>query len=237
MSTRENRCKISLLTLSEYVDGELGFFRYRLLSRHLRVCRECRERLSELKAADAIIHLARDRDEAVERAGAGLPGRLQVELGIGPLSDSDESEGRFGRARSRRRWIRPVAAAAAILFTFATGLIALHYPAREADALLALGMENRARASVLLDKAEAIEVQIHGIRLQLIQQDLREDVPQDTAAEERAAIEERLADLSELVVSLKAAARRYMRAYEAAVAAVERQDPGRSTPEPINGGR
>jgi anti-sigma factor RsiW len=235
MSGRQARCKINLLTLSEYVDGELGFFRYRLLSRHLRDCRDCRERLSELKAADAIVHLARDRDEAVEREGAGLPGRLQVELGIGPLDQSREAE---GRARSRRRWIRPVAAAAAILFTLAAGLIALHYPSREADALLALGMENRARASLLLDRAEAIEVQIHGIRLQLIQQDLREDVPQVTASDERAAIEERLAELSELVVSLKADARRYMRAYEAAVAAVERQDPGRSTRDPEkHGGR
>lgn len=234
MSAREARCKISLLTLSEYVDGELGFFRYRRLSRHLRVCRECRERLSDLKAADAIVHLARDRDEAVEREGVGLPGRLQVELGIGPLNHSGKSA---GRAPSRRRWIRPIAAAAAILITLATGLIAFHYPSQEADALLALGMENRARASVLLDKAEEIEVQIHGIRLKLIQQDLREDVPEDTASDERAAIEERLAELSELVVSLKADARRYMRAYEAAVAAVERQGPGRSTREPRHGGR
>jgi len=230
VSAREARCPVSLLTLSEYVDGELGFFRHRLVSRHLRLCRGCRERLSELKAADAMIHLTRDRDEVGASTGTGLPGRLQVELGIGPASGP---EGRRVGVRSRRRWIRPAAAAAAILFAVAAGLIALHYPAREAGELLALGMENRAKASALLEKAEEIEVQILGIRLQLIQAGNREGADPG----ERAAIEERLVELSELVVSLKADARRYMRAYEAAVAAVERQDPDRPEWNSIRGGR
>ena len=71
-------CRVSRVRLSSFLDGELGWFGQLRLGRHLRHCAECRDRLSELKAADALIHLTRDRG-APARRRPGLPGRLQVE--------------------------------------------------------------------------------------------------------------------------------------------------------------
>jgi anti-sigma factor RsiW len=198
------RCRTTLLRLTEYLDGELGVLRRWWLDRHLRRCDRCRERLSELKAAEALVHLAREPRDSRASARSRLPGRLQVELGIGPVSRPAAPS--LAAVRLRR-----IAAVAAVVLLVAAGAFTLHRPEREAGALLALGVENRNRASALLEMAEAVEMRIVWLRMELIAEDL------DPAR--RAAIEEELARLAEHVVAIKADARRYLQAHEAVVAA------------------
>ena len=206
-------CTVSLLRLCEYLDGELRCFRHQLLARHLRRCGDCRQRLSELKAADALVHLAREHPPAGRASASRLPGRLQVELGIGPTAESGRTP-----ARPRRAWVRPAAAAAIVLLLASAGTFAFLRPAREAGKLHSLGMENRVKAEALLDQARTIEVQILCLRMQLIEGDLD--------AEKEAVIEEqftRLSELSELLVSIKAAARLYRQAHEPVAFAANRE--------------
>ncbi|MBN2491319.1 MAG: zf-HC2 domain-containing protein [Planctomycetes bacterium] len=198
------RCRTTLLRLTEYLDGELGALRHWWLARHLRRCASCRERLGELKAADALVHLARGPRDEPGAAGPRLPGRLQVELGIGPVSAPAPP------SRRALRW-RRVAAAAAGLMLLAAAAFAIQRPGREAGALLALDLENRSRASALLALAEAVEMRIVCLRMELIAEDLD--------AERRAAIEEELGGLAEQVVAIQADARRYLQARRAVVAA------------------
>lgn len=187
-------CRVGKIRLSDYLDGELGLLSRWRLDRHLRRCGDCRDRLSELKAVDALVHLARDPLE-VRRPGDAprkLPGRLQVELGIGPVALAAEP-----RPRSRRA--RVVALAAAVFLLALAGAYLVVRPGHEAARIISLGRENRAEAEAILERARAMEVQLVWLRMQLLADDLE--------SEAREAIEAQLARLSDQLVAIKSDAR------------------------------
>lgn len=187
-------CGVSRFRLSDYLDGELGLLARWRMDRHLRACVACRDRLSELKAVDALVHLARDPLAAPRPGDAPrrLPGRLQVELGIGPLAQA------AGPGPRSRRW-RVGALAAAILLLALAGVYLVVRPGHEAARILTLGRENRAEAEAILERARAVEVQLVWLRMQLLADD------REPAA--REAVEAQLARLSDQLVAIKNDAR------------------------------
>ena len=142
------RCRVSRLTLTAYLDEELGVVRYHLVRFHLRRCERCRSRLSQLKAADALVHLSRESSGPTRGMSGRLPGRLQVELGLGPIHEP-------APPTPGRRWRVRIAAAVVLALLVGAGVLAVSWPAREAGDLLALGMENQAKATALLAECPA----------------------------------------------------------------------------------
>lgn len=207
---KNTRCRFEVIHLSEYLDGELGFFRHKLLARHLRRCEACRDRMSDLRAADALVHLTREPRRTPASTAAGeamhsepgpgrLPDRLLRELGL------DDREVAVSRG-SLPRWKKSLAAAAAILILAGVGWITFLRSTREARDLVTLGMENQERSASLIRKAETMELQIHKLSMELLQEDL------DEAGRERLVQE--LALLSEQVVELKVEARTLLVTHE-----------------------
>jgi anti-sigma factor RsiW len=184
---------VSRYRLSDYLDGELGLLARWRLDRHLRGCPACRDRLSELKAVDALVHLAREPLAAGRAEGRKrLPGRLQVELGIGPVAEA------AAPAPRSRRWKVAALAAAVLLLGIAGAYLAMR-PGHDAARIVSLGRENRAEAEAILERARAVEVQLVWLRMQLLDDEL------DPAA--REAVEAQLARLSDQLVAIKSDAR------------------------------
>jgi len=198
------KCKMNLLLLSEYLDGELGFFRHRMVSRHLRHCDTCRERLGELKAADALLYLGREKppgtaplSRPMDGIGEGvLPERLRSQLDLDVPGTAE---------RHRHGWKHPLVVAAVILILVGGGLITFLRPAREAEELLTLGMQNQEISHSLLRKAETVEIQIFRLQMELMEV---LEGNRNPALQEK--LEKKLTDLSELVVELKTEARLFM---------------------------
>jgi len=203
---KNTKCRYEDIHLSEYLDGELGFFRHKLLARHLRRCEACRDRMSDLRAADALVHLTRDprsfsaSSATRETKPARLPDRLRRELGL----DAPEAAG--NRRGSLPLWKKSLAAAAVVLVLAGVGWITFRMSTREAQDLVTLGMENQERSASLIRMAETLEIQIHKMSMELLQEDL------DDAGRERLVQE--LTRLSDQVVELKVEARTLVSTHE-----------------------
>ena len=202
------RCRVSRLTLTAYLDEELGVVRYHLVRFHLRRCERCRSRLSQLKAADALVHLSRESSGPTRGMSGRLPGRLQVELGLGPIHEP-------APPTPGRRWRVRIAAAVVLALLVGAGVLAVSWPAREAGDLLALGMENQAKATALLQNAQLVEYEILRLRMQLLEDNLEPAT--------RSELEEQLTRLAELVASIKADARLCMQGHAEAMAAAGKE--------------
>jgi anti-sigma factor RsiW len=201
-------CRISRLTLTAYLDAELGMIRYHLVRLHLRRCERCRSRLSQLKAADALVHLSRESSGPTRGMSGRLPGRLQVELGLGPIHEPAPST-------PGDRWRVRIAAAVVLGLLVGAGVLAVSWPAREAGDLVALGMENQAKATALLQNAQLVEYEILRLRMQLLEDNLEPAT--------RSELEEQLTRLAELVASIKADARLCLHGHAEAMAAAGKE--------------
>lgn len=165
---RSARCPIDDLTLSAYLDREVGRLSRIRIARHLDRCPRCRGRYDRLRRADAIALLAMTPSMARPDVPGSTPeGALFGERAAGAMRGRRQFEER--RAGRRRR----LASAAAVALIAVVAGVSLTDPSRRStEALYRLDDRNADRAARLLAEARALADTIALLRAELVSTDL-----------------------------------------------------------------
>ncbi len=169
---RTPRCPIDDLTLSAYLDREVGRIAHYRIARHLERCPRCRGRYDRLRRADAIALLSMTPSIAAWSAPqSGLPDD-SIDDPVGERAAAGMRGRRRFEDRVARRRRRLVGVAALALVAVAAGVAITDPSRRTTEALYRLDDRNADRAAHLLNEARVLADTIALLRAELVSSDL-----------------------------------------------------------------